>query len=243
MGGNKEMKRAVVIALCLALSLCVVGCGSGSGSGNQSTGSTQSEAPKSEADTSKPSELEILEVGYNVNDSGYVLYGIGIHNPNTDFEVEYPTIVATGKDDAGKIVFSSEQVMGTIYPGMNYYYATQAGNGTAPATVEFSIKTNDRNWTKSTRTSADIYDIANTNEVIGSYGLDNYTGEITLVDDSITDEGAWISVIFRDAAGSIVGGNMGFADSLSPGATSPFDVSAYSTPEHATYEIHAVPWF
>lgn len=233
------MRKITAIAAAALLALTLAGCG---GQEAPKEEPSSSKPAKEEAKATAPVELEIIESGWMAGEQGYVYYGIGLKNPNASFGAEFPTIKVTGKDADGKVVFSDEQVLMFMLPGAEYYYGGQAGNGTAPATVEFSLSVSKNNWVETDKQDVEFYTISNPNEVKGAYGNDSFTGELTVNEEWENITSACISVILRGASGEIVGGYSGFADLPAKGQTTAFDVMAYDVPDHASYELYAQPW-
>lgn len=200
-------------------------------------------------DNKKPHEaaiknLEVVESGYTV-DSGYVFYGIGIENPNTDYGCEFPTITVTGKDADGSILFSDTNMMGEILPGEVLWVASMAGNGSEPATVEFSVDVSSRDWYETDDNDSNFYSLSNINVVDGDY-MKNITGEITtnrewLVYDEPCEE-AMVTAIFRNKDGEIVGGTCDFEDVGEVGETKAFEIDDYTNIEYETVDLYAHPW-
>lgn len=221
----------------------LVGCGSSSSSSEGSSTGTTSAVGTTEA-SNEPVPVEIVESGYYITSSGYVMYGIVWKNPNTKYGVQFPAVNITGKDAEGKVVFSDKQVMSSMLPGEQQQFGMQAGNGTAPATVEFSIVDGDTQYIETSNPPQEWLTISNTNEVVGDFNT-SYTGEMTTNSDELEEYSqAWVSVILRDANGAIVYGCNSFADIAANGSSSTFEVSAYSElPEHASYELTAIPWY
>ena len=234
------MKKIAAIVATALLAVTLVGCGSQESPKVEAP--NPEPAPEKNAETATPADLEIIESGWVAGEQGFVHYGLGLKNPNAGFGAEFPTIKVTGKDADGKIVFSDEQVLMFMLPGAEYYYGGQAGNGTAPATVEFSLSVSKNNWIPTDKQAVEFYTISNTNEVKGQYGNDNFTGELTVNEEWESVTSACVSVILRDAEGSIVSGYCGFADLPAEGQTTAFDVMAYDVPDHASYEVYAQPW-
>lgn len=237
-------RRGFIAALAGTSAMMFSGC-----SGNtDNTGDSSSSAsePQEATQTGEPQGLEIVESGWSVNDSGFVMYGIGIKNPNGDKEADFPSFTITGKKADGSIAFSDEQTLFVIAPNETVYYGFQAGNGTVPDTVEFAIT--DSDFSDCSEPESDIFTIANISEVIGDYGLVSYTGELTLNVDlsgssapTVLEQTA-VTVILRNADNAIVYGTSTFVDTPDQGASVPFEISAYSVPEHASFEIHAQLW-
>lgn len=185
--------------------------------------------------------LQVVESGYSVDDSGYVHYGARIKNPNPNYLVKYSELVITGRDASGRIVFSNSRYVTSIRPGEEQYYGGFAGSGTAPTTVEFSIRRGNDTYDYSTESANSLYTISNTSEVIGQYGSVHYTGQIVQNQAYEDYDHAYVTLILRDKSGSIVYGDYSYVAMGKVGETSYFDLSEYDVPEHASYELHAVP--
>ena len=81
--------------------------------------------------------LKIVESGWSANQQGYVHYAFALRNTSTTQQVQYPQITITGRAKDGSIVFSQTQTLIMAFPNQTVYNAGQAGEGTAPATVDF----------------------------------------------------------------------------------------------------------
>lgn len=235
------MKKLVTIVISGALAVTLCGCASGSA---QSTNDETSSSATASATTNstEPTAIVLKESGYNITENGYVQYGVLLDNPNSDYGAKFCKVTIVGKKTDGSIVFSTDQVLSDIIPEQQYAYAGQAGNGTAPDTVEFKVSVDKSNWFKSTDTDSNYYTISNISEIPGQYGNDSYTGEITTNIDADVKQVA-ISVFLRNAAGEICGSAFTFADAPALGETGTFQVNSYKTPEHTSYEIYAEPWY
>lgn len=189
-------------------------------------------------------ELEVVESGWSVQ-NGYVKYGIGIANRSEDVMVEYPTIVITGRDEDGSVLFSDEQVLGFIMPQQTLYWGGQAGNGTLPETVEFSLA-QPHNWALSTTGERAVkYSFADVRAVGDGFGGVNFTGEVQQSKDGYKSDCSSqiaISVVLRDSAGKIVYGTSGFSHMPLSGEELPFEVAGGKVPAYESIEAYAVPW-
>lgn len=215
------------------------------GCGNSQGGGAANSTPAAETVDTKeePVPVEIKDSGYYVTEYGYIMYGIVWKNPNDLYSIEYPTLSITGKDANGKILFNDTQVMESLMPGEEQRFGCQAGTETAPASVEFSVTDSRSNYVRTNDKATEYFSIANANEVPGDYET-SFTGELTTLADLGDSSQAWVSVILRDGNGKIVYGSNSFADVPAKGQTLPFEVSAMSSlPEHASYELFAIPWF
>lgn len=173
---------------------------------------------------------------------GWVYYGFALKNLNKDVEAQMPTVTITGKAEDGSIVFSDKQTLFVVLPGETVHYGFQAGNGTAPATVEF--KANEPSWVDSQTLDEDVFTVSNTAEVPDSYGGVSYTGELTANYDLDKKQYGQVavSVIARDASGAINYGNTTFIDTPSKGESEPFEISCFNMPEHSSFEVYAQVW-
>lgn len=236
-----EVTRRMFLAAAGAAALGLAGCSS---SDEERGSASQSEAVKKTVEENSPQDLVITESGWSVNSSGYTFYGFGLQNPNTEVEAQYPTVKITGRDASGSILFSEDQTLFVVFPQETVYYGFQAGSGTAPATVEFTL--GDCQWVDSEGLPEQLFTIANTSEVDEGYGSMAYTGEITCNADIDASAGQYmqtaVTAILRDANGAIVYGMSTFIDTPAKDQPTPFEVSAYDVPEHASYEIYAQLW-
>lgn len=232
-------RRTFLAAMATASLAPLVGCSGGqqAGSGQQSSGESKEAENRSE-----PKPLEITESGWSVVGDGWVYYGFALKNTNKDVEAQMPTVTITGKAEDGSIVFSDKQTLFVVLPGETVHYGFQAGNGTAPATVEF--KANEPSWVDSQTLDEDVFTVSNTAEVPDSYGGVSYTGELTANYDLDKKQYSQVavSVIARDASGAINYGNTTFVDTPSKGESEPFEISCFNMPEHSSFEVYAQVW-
>ena len=241
----KDISRRSAIILIGAATMSLVGCGSTEKEAGSTPTSTSSEQ-KQEDKSSEPKPLEIVESGWSVDESGYVFYGIGIKNPNERYGAGLPSFRITGKADDGSIVFNDEQTLFVIYPAETVYYGFQAGNGKAPATVEFTLS--DCEWEEAEPLGDSVFAISNTSEVEGEFGTISYTGELSMNLGFVNEESAdlfnqtAVTTILRDESGAIVYGMTTFVDTPGQDEAVPFEVSAYSVPSHDSFEIYAQLW-
>lgn len=188
--------------------------------------------------------IELTETGWSVSDSGYVHYGVGLRNTSDDLRVDFPTIEITGRADDGSVVFSDAQVFNTLFAGETTYCAGRAGNGTAPATVDFSVIAPDRYNVYASRESVS-FTVSNTSALPEQYGVASFTGEIEAATDGYeVRDGQQIrlSLILRDERGRIVYGDMSFVDWPSADRPRPFAIDPYGIPDYASYEIYGQIW-
>ena len=90
-------------------------------------------------DTVTDNPLKIVESGWSADQQGYVHYAFALRNTSKTQQVQYPQITITGRAKDGSIVFSQTQALNMAFPNQTVYDAGQAGEGTAPATVDFVV--------------------------------------------------------------------------------------------------------
>ncbi|WP_270295541.1 hypothetical protein [Eggerthella sinensis] len=235
------MKKLIACMVALALPVVLLAsCVSGA---TQKVEPENTQPATEQTPVSTPEDLQLIETGYTVNDGGYVQLAVGVRNPNEDFEAQRYSLRITGKDEAGKIVFADDQVMNFLLPGGEDWFACTAGNGTAPATVEFALSIKDNNWIKNDHVAEAAYIIDNVSEIVGDFAQVSYTGEITASKEWSDVGSAWVSAILRDDAGAIVGGYYTYVDVSKQGETVPFEITTYDVPEHSSFEVNALPWW
>lgn len=189
-------------------------------------------------------ELEVVESGWSVDGQGFVHYGIALRNSG-DAVVEYPAYTVTGRDEAGAVLFSQEQVLSSIGAGETIWWGDLAGNpGQPPATVEFSANGVEDYQVGSGAERSATFAVSGARPVSDGLGGTNFVGEVTCERDDGSDVGnnVALSVLLRDDDGSIVFGAVGFASRPEVGSTTTFEVSCHTVPDYASYEVHALAW-
>ena len=230
------MRKIVAVGMTAALALTLVGC---SGGGGSSDGGADGADAKTEAPAPKENKLTLVESGYTITDSGYVMYGVVLKNEG-DQTIRFPTIKVTGRDDAGNVVSSDEQKLNVIAPGETSTWGGQAGNGTTPATVEFEVSTDEDDWYDPTE-AMPTFEVSGASAQDSGYGIVHFVGEVTNTSD-VDASSVCLTVILRDESGAIVGGYSGYVSDLAAGATTSFDITGYSVPAYATLEATGKNW-
>lgn len=189
--------------------------------------------------------LSLEDSGWWVAPSGYVHYAFVLGNAEDGFRVEFPTVKIIGRDASGGVLFSDEQVLNAIDPGRTVCFGSQAGNGTAPDSVEFVIARPQDFAVSKNSVEPPVLKTSNVSAVSDGFGGVDFTGEVTY------SEGPWpttsmnqiaVTVVLRNDAGEIVYGATGYTDRPAEGGSSTFDVMAGKVPEYATVEAYAQPW-
>lgn len=189
--------------------------------------------------------LGIVESGWGVSAGGYVMYALTLENTSDDLVVEYPEVLITGRDEDGSVLFTDSQVLWVIYPGEQLTYACQAGNGQAPATVEFALAAPQDYQVTVGEGEATTFEVSDFSVRAGSYGSTLFTGEVTTVSQGDEGDGmgdVWLSVILRDEAGKIVYADHGDCRRPGEGKSSAFEIDVYDCPAYATAEVVGMAW-
>lgn len=189
--------------------------------------------------------LEIVESGWSANSSGYVNYAFALRN-NGDVQVDYPGVTITGRDEEGGVLFSQEQYVSGIPAGGTRYFGFQAGNGTAPAAVEFTpISPPDYAVSSEEDTTAG-FTVSGAREVSDGLGGIKFVGEVTTDrEGGAGDYGSQVAltVVLRDESGAIVYGSTGYASRPSVGQTTSFEILTLGAPDdYASFEVYAQQW-
>ena len=188
--------------------------------------------------------LKITDSGWSA-ESGLVQYGLVIKNTSKDLWVDYPQITITGRAKDGSILFSDTEILGAIAPNGSIHVGNMAGNGTAPATVEFE-PVNPDEWTvrKGEPVKAQ-FSISNVSVVDLGYGMANVTGEVTTLDDEErTDMSSDVrlNLILRNSDGEIVYGSTAFVPRPDLNESTSFEIPCLDLPEFEKAEVYAVGW-
>lgn len=211
--------------------------GADGASGNNSTGT-------SGADAVADNPLELVESGWSVGQQGYVSYAFALRNTSTTLQVQYPEVAITGRAKDGSIVFSQTQTLNMAFPNQTIYDAGQAGQGTAPATVDFVVLSpNEYNVTEAQGTAT--FPISGISKVRNNDGGTTFNGEVRAVTDGFEPSDGQqikVSLVLRDKQGAIIYGEMAFVDWPDNGQSMPFSIPVYDLPDYTSYESYAQIW-
>ncbi len=232
------MKRIVALGAAAALAATLAGCASPSGQEPADSAPSASEQQANQA-PAQENKLTVVDSGWSADEQGYVHYGIIIKNEGAQGAL-FPVIKVTGKNADGAVISSDEQTLMEINPGQELAWGGQAGNGTAPATVEFELSVGSSNW-QDADAAEPMFEVSGLSAQDSGYGTVNFVGEVTNLTDADVDQAA-IVVLLRDGAGAIVSGYTSFASNVPAGGITSFDVLGYGVPAYETIEGSAQPW-
>lgn len=165
-------------------------------------------------DTVTDNPLKIVESGWSADQQGYVHYAFALRNTSKTQQVQYPQITITGRAKDGSIVFSQTQALNMAFPNQTVYDAGQAGEGTAPATVDFVVLSPDTyNVTEAQGTAT--FPISGTSKIDNRDGGTTFNGEVRAVADGFKPSDGQqikISLVLRNAQNAIIYGDIAFVD-------------------------------
>lgn len=153
-----------------------------------------------------------MESGWSADQQGYVHYAFALRNTSKTQQVQYPQITITGRAKDGSIVFSQTQALNMAFPNQTVYDAGQAGEGTAPATVDFVVLSPDTyNVTEAQGTAT--FPISGTSKIDNRDGGTTFNGEVRAVADGFKPSDGQqikISLVLRNAQNAIIYGDIAF---------------------------------
>lgn len=224
------MKKLLALVAASAFALCLFGCGGGSES------SSGEQAPAKQDAPATVDEVVLVDSGWSA-ENGYIMYGIVLEN-KSDKIAEFPTVQITGRDADGKVISSDDMVLSAIQPGETVAFGSQAGNGNAPATVEFTVLEPD--FVSNSMYTAATYELTEVNAVDAGYGMWDFVGEITNTSETDVDSVAVSVLLYKE--GAIVAGYTAFVDNLNAGMTQSFEAMGYDVPDFDECKAYALVW-
>lgn len=185
--------------------------------------------------------LEVVEVGggfYETTAESGTSWGAIIRNPNTDgWIAQSVTLTTTFRDAEGRILGADYvNAVGDVLPGQTVGVGTEYTWSPEAARIEVSAIAH---WVHVDAVPSEpgitFSDIALKYE---NGDLSAVTALMTVPDDQMDRDGASVVIIYRDAAGKIVGGEVGYAELAS--ASGPTEISEYTHVTNvASAEVYA----
>lgn len=213
-------------------------------SAQEDDSSSAASSASASSSSKKENSLVITESGWSTSKSGYVNYGCAYTNTSNDYAIQSPTINIVGRDKEGKVVFTDDFGGFLIEPGQTMYYGTQAGNGVAPATVDFTIPSLKDYQLIEPSSNPLVFSIFNLND--SSDDTDTYfTGEIALKSGEYPQSNMGsiaVSVILRDKSGAIIYGDTTYVEAPTANRSVVFDIDIFDAPEYDSFEVYAQSW-
>lgn len=204
---------------------------------------TDDEPAGGNAPASTVADLEIVESGWSVDAQGYVHYAVGLRN-NGDATIDNPGYTVTGRNESGRVVFSEEQRVFAVPAGETVYFGALAGNGTAPASVDFSLMNISGDQVKPNM-DVPVFSVIDAGVIKGVLDGFSIVGEIRTDhagDESVGMGEILVVVVFRDENEDIVYGELTFVGRPAEGKSTSFEINVFNDIDYATYEVHAQAW-
>ncbi len=191
--------------------------------------------------------LEIVESGWSAGAYGYIHFALGVRNSSENMAYELVGIKVVGYDEEGAVLFSEDYGIMVCLPGQTSYYASQAGGGTAPSRVEFTLQKTSA--TLSRRMTDELEMTVTDLSISEQFGSTNFvcTYSVAGSDEAFASVSSYTNmttaaIVLRDDAGNIVYGTNAFAYSLELGEGQTIQVNATNLPPYATAEAYVMPW-
>lgn len=186
----------------------------------------------------KPFRVE--NVGWYAVSGGYVNYAFDLVNDN-DCLIQFPEVDICGYAEDGSMVFSDSRVFALVPAHETYAMVDMAGNGTVPARIEI-VPHDPQPGDAVANGKAPLFEVESADIVNGAYGDVNCVGTVTMLDAG-SDGGSSglvsVSIIFKAADGSAMGGFAVSVDRPKQGAEASFSIPLYDVPDYASYEVVA----
>ena len=202
--------------------------------------SSNTPAPSSQpTQSSELKSLEIVEYGCAMASSGYIYYGVILHNPNENIAIELATIRITARDADGILLGTEDQTLSIIYPGETVAHGFLAFDvEEEPTTYDIQLlEVPDYGILKSGRfTPTEAFEVIN----FAKRGS-KIVGEINNPNNRSFDTVA-VTVIYRDSEGNIVCGDTTFVDDVAASTTTPFEIDVRSSWDDYDFELYASEW-
>ncbi|MDX6739708.1 FxLYD domain-containing protein [Actinocorallia sp. A-T 12471] len=206
--------------------------------------------PEPEPDPGKLVQFTVAETGWTAEASEWVpgeywiRWATVLHNPNTLYWCELPTVQVTVRDEYGNVIGSEEQVLTVLPPRTRIGWAGLLEvNGNRPHSLEITPRPAD--WYPTQAKPEDFPPFAYENVAMElPEGACEVTGEIRNPYAEAVEEVALVA-LFRDGRGTLIGGDMSFVQGLPAHGTVPFKIEGtISAPPGpvASLDLMAQPW-
>ncbi|GAB2846696.1 hypothetical protein GCM10022221_52590 [Actinocorallia aurea] len=195
-------------------------------------------------------QFTVAETGWTTEASEWVpgeywiRWATVLHNPNTLYWCELPTVQVTVRDAYGKVIGSEEQVLTVLPPRTKIAWAGLLEvNGNRPHTLEITPRPADWYPTQARPEDFPPFDYENVAMEVPE-GACEVTGEIRNPYAEAVEEVALVA-LFRDARGALIGGDMSFVQGLPAHGSVPFKIEgtvAAPPGPVVSLDLMAQPW-
>lgn len=198
------------------------------------------EAPSSGGAATAPEDnvLQVKTLGW-FEDAGTAYAVYEMSNTSDDVCVSLADVTVTGYAKDGSVKVTLWDMATYLYPGQTVTRVAMVGEALGVTSVGVTCDAPDSNELRNAT--------ADDAPVLSASGVDvTQRGEETSVTGTVALDrvGAndvpytCVCVVFKDAAGNIVGGGLNSVDTPAEGASAPFQIDCYSVGDYASYEVY-----
>ncbi len=188
-------------------------------------------------------DLEIADAGYTEIDE-FLYISVIVHNNSTDKAFNSPEVQVNAKDEGDALLGSGIVYLSTVFPGMDTVFAGMICDvSDHPAIVEFNIVPPQEynTHTVAPDDKGPIIVAEGVNKETGPFQKTIFTGEAYNTTTDYDVDSASVYILFRNEQGSLIGGDLTYADGLSGGSKVPFEISVLDEYLTDDYAVYAVP--
>ena len=209
------------------------GSSSGGGAGGASSGNL-------DGDATIDGILEVGDVSWRVS-AGWAHATYSLTNTSEDRLIWAPSVTIAARDENGSVVGTSGGIATVIFPGQTIWFEDAVTDAEDVSTIEVTPQSVEGWMTESASaqdaSSLSVKDVNCKTKLGNALGV---TGEVTCQKKSRFNQGqVGITVIFKDADGGVIGGQVGIVECPSDGSSTPFEINVLNAPDYATYEVYA----
>lgn len=243
-------KRWLLILAAVSLSACAAPAG-GSGaevSAEESLTTAEATPRVTARPTARPTatpeprdDLVIVESGFTYfpGDTEYVQYAIVFENPNpTEWVADRTSVTITWYDSAGGVAGSEQSYLSLGLPGQRVALGGVAFDVANPAEMDIQFRVGDWTHVDFIPGQFTFSGVTTTNDQFG--------GSTTkgVIQSSFDEDQEFVSivVVYKNAAGNVLGGHNGYAQFVPAGGQIGFEVSPLGEwNDIATTDVYATP--
>lgn len=197
--------------------------------------------------TSAPTSDDMLQVSgleWNTTSKGTLIYLVSLTNTSDDLTAELPSVTLTGTDAQGNVTLSKDVYFESAYPGETVSMAGFVSDAGSTTDVASSLNRSTESPRQVPRDQRVELSVGRTSLSRDELGNAVATGSITRGADGGGDSGTVrTDVVFRDAAGRLVGLGEDYPSMPEGGGSTSFRAfDIVGSDEVTSYEVYANPW-
>lgn len=198
------------------------------------------EAPSSGGAATAPEDnvLQVKTLGW-FEDAGTAYAVYEMSNTSDDVCVSLAGVTVTGYAKDGSVKVTLWDMATYLYPGQTVTRVAMVGEALGVTSVGVTCDAPDSYELRNA--TADDAPVLSTSGV----GVTERSGEVSVAGMVRLDKAGandvpytCVCVVFKDAAGNIVGGGLNSVDTPAEGASAPFRIDCYSVGDYASYEVY-----